>query len=563
MSVELPLVVENLTFRYRDRPQPAIRNISFNAQKGELVLIAGSSACGKTTLARCINGLIPRSYKGELTGRVLLAGQDYSREPLSRISQVVATVLQDPERQILGTKVLNEVAFGLENLGVKRAEILPRVDEALGRLKITDLRQRETFSLSGGEKQKVALAGVLAMRPSILLLDEPLASLDPASAQETLAIVRTLADEGMTVLMIEHRVEDVLHIRPSQVLFISAGEIRYQGGVEGMLQAVSYREVKLPAALILQKAAADPPPPPFEPAVARAAAMEVGREERQPGAAAARPQPLVRFEQVVFGYESEQTVLKGITLEIQRGDIMAVLGPNGAGKTTLVKHAIGLLKPKSGQVLVDGRDTRQLSVAQVAATLGYVFQSPSHMLFAPTVYEELAFGPRNLHHPPQEIEKEVQEAIQIVHLDGLEKDPPLALSFGQQKRVSIAAILAMRSRILVMDEPTAGQDYRNYMDFMDAILQMPGFEAVLFITHDIDLAVIYANRVLVINQGQVVCDGSPAEALADFERLRASRLVPTSLLQANLERFGQTGRFLRAEALAHLPLATGGSPPKS
>jgi energy-coupling factor transport system ATP-binding protein len=255
---------------------------------------------------------------------------------------------------------------------------------------------------------------------------------------------------------------------------------------------------------------------------------------------------------VRFDYEKGEEVLHGVSLNIHRGDVIAVLGPNGAGKTTLVKHAIGLLKPTGGRVLVDGRDTRELSVAQIAATLGYVFQSPSHMLFAPTVYEELAFGPTNLRHPSDRIREEVMRALEIVHLSGRESDPPLALSFGQQKRVSIAAILAMQSRILVMDEPTAGQDYRNYMSFMDAIILMPGFESILFITHDVDLAVIFANRVLLVGQGRLVADGSPAEVLGDFERLRDCRVVPTSLLQANLELLPKTGRFLRAEALANI-----------
>jgi energy-coupling factor transport system ATP-binding protein len=201
---------------------------------------------------------------------------------------------------------------------------------------------------------------------------------------------------------------------------------------------------------------------------------------------------------------------------------------------------------------VQGRDTRHTSVAQIANTLGYVFQSPSHMLFAPTVYEELAFGPKNLGHAKEQIETDVQNALEIVNLTGREQDPPLSLSFGQQKRVSIAAILAMHSRILVMDEPTAGQDYRNYMSFMEAILQMPGFEAVLFITHDIDLAVIFANRVLLVADGHLVADGSPEQVLGDLERLQRCRLVPTSLLQANLQRLPHTKRFQRAAELAHL-----------
>lgn len=539
MTTPAPLVVENLSFRYRDREIPAIRNLSFTAEPGEILLVAGASGCGKTTLVRAINGLIPRSYKGELAGHVRIFGQDTADWKLSQVSQKVGTVLQDPERQILGTKVLNEVAFGLENLGLPRSEIVRRVDEALEILKIADLRDRETFNLSGGEKQKVALAGVLAMRPSILLLDEPLASLDPASARESLDMVRKLAGEGMTVVMIEHRVEDVLRIQPERVMFLDDGELRYLGGLDGLSKMVDYHAVKLPANDIVERAKDDPAPVTFHflPGVGR------GVEGTE---------PLVKFENVCFRYEAESEILHAINLEIRQGDVIAVLGANGAGKTTLVKHAIGLLKPSSGRVLVGGQDTRQASVAQIAGTLGYVFQSPSHMLFAPTVHEELAFGPSNLKHAKSQIEKEVKEALTIVHLEDVEQQPPLALSFGQQKRVSIAAILAMRSRILVMDEPTAGQDYQNYMSFMDSILQMPGFAAVLFITHDVDLAVIYANRVLLVSDGRLIADGTAPDVLSDFDQLEACRLVPSSLLALNLKRLPQTGGFMRAEALAHI-----------
>ncbi len=542
----LPLVVENLSFRYRDRDTLAIQEISFSLRDGEILLVAGASGCGKTTLIRCINGLIPRSYKGEVSGRILIHGQETLGWPLSRISQHVGTVLQDPERQILGIRVLNEVAFGLENLGLPRDEILQRADEALERLNIVHLRDRETFNLSGGEKQKVALAGVLAMRPSILLLDEPLASLDPASALETLDMVRALADEGMSVLLVEHRVEDVLRIRPDRVLYMQEGRIRYLGDIKGLVDVVDYHEIKLPAQMVLDKAASEPRPPEIR--ILPGVKAEVEDEAEGAG----EQEPIVRFEEVFFGYEAGKEVLHGISLDIRRGEVIAVLGPNGAGKTTFVKHAIGLLKPTSGRVLVNGRDTRQSSVAEIASTLGYVFQSPSHMLFASTVREELAFGPKNLNHSPEQIEKEVSEALEIVNLVEYAKDPPLALSFGQQKRVSIAAILSMRSRILVMDEPTAGQDYKNYINFMDAIVQMPGFEAILFITHDVDMALVYANRVLLMADGRVEADGRPEEVLRDFRRLEACRLVPTSLLEVNLERLPQSGRFMRAEALAHI-----------
>lgn len=540
MDPVLPLVIENLNFRYRSRTELALKDINLQVAAGQVLLIAGASGCGKTTLARCINGLIPRSYKGEITGRIWINGQDTRDLSLAKVSQLVGTVLQDPERQILGTKVINEVAFGLENLGLPRSDILERSHDALKRLKIDHLAGRETFHLSGGEKQKVALAGVLAMRPSLLLLDEPLASLDPASARETLQMVRDLANEGMTILMVEHRVEDVLNIHPEQTIYMTGGQIQYFGPTAGLENVVDYAEIKLPAPKIIERAARLSPQPVVQPRLAGSTGEHMADR-------------LVTFEDVGFGYDREVEVLHGINLSIHRGDIIAVLGPNGAGKTTLVKHAIGLLKPKAGKVWIGAKDTEHMSVAEIAGSLGYVFQSPSHMLFAPSVREELAFGPVNLHHAPDIIKEEVAQAIEIVNLQGMEEYPPLALSFGQQKRVSIAAILAMRSKILVMDEPTAGQDYKNYMEFMDAIVQMPGFEAILFITHDIDMAVIYANRVLMVNHGNVVFDGKPEEALKDFDRLTSNRLVPTSLLKTNLDLFEKTGKFMRAENLAHIP----------
>lgn len=530
------LTIEDLNFRYLIREEPALKNINLSFSSGEVALIAGASGCGKTTLIRCINGLIPHSYRGEKSGRIMTKGKDLAPLKLAEISQMIGTVLQDPERQILGTKVVNEVAFGLENLGFNRQEILERVDESLARLKISDLRNRDTFSLSGGEKQKVALAGVLAMRPGILLLDEPLASLDPASAEETLEILRTLADEGMAILMVEHRVEDVLKIHPEQVIYLSCGEVRYQGSAKGLDESINYRDVKLPAPMIIE----------------RVKDLKAPLSYPEFNLPSTPPNTLVSFNKVGFFYEEGIPILHDISLDIRHGDVIAVLGPNGAGKTTLVKHAIGLLKPKSGQVLIGGQETSKLSVAEIAQTLGYVFQSPSHMLFAPTVREELSFGPQNLGHDKNSIEEEVKAAIDIVNLSGTEEIPPLSMSFGQQKRVSIAAVLAMRSKILVMDEPSAGQDYRNYIDFMDSILQLPNFDAILFITHDIDLAVIYANRILMVNDGQLVADGKPQDILKDYDHLRKNRLVPTSLLDVNLKYLGKTGRFMRAEQIAQV-----------
>jgi len=529
------LDIENLSFRYQRREDFALHNLSFRVKPGEVLLIAGASGCGKTTLMRCINGLIPRTYHGELLGEIRVFGKSVNEMTMPELSQQVGTLLQDPERQIVGSYVLNEVAFGLENLGLPRDEILQRADETLKFLGISNLRDRETFSTSGGEKQKVALAGVLSMRPRLLLLDEPLASLDPMSSHEALQFFRWLANQGIAIMIVEHRVEDVLTIHPENVLYLDNGEQLYYGAVDGLLQVVDYHRLKLPAPIILERAKNEPPPV-FEPLL--------HGSQNQP--------PLLSFEDVHFHYSSNlPDVLHDINFKVYPGDIIAILGHNGAGKTTLVKHALGLLKPSRGRVLLEGKDTKKITVAQAARTVGYVFQSPTQMLFAPTVAEELEFGPRNLRYDPDVIKKNVDWAIHTVHLESELQMPPLALSFGQQKRISIAAVLAMRSRILMMDEPTAGQDYWNYLAFMDSILQMPGFDSILFITHDIDLAVIYANRIILVYEGSIVEDGPPNKVLADEEQLSRCRVLPTSLLKLNQQYFPKTGHFLRAEQLAH------------
>jgi energy-coupling factor transport system ATP-binding protein len=541
----LPVSVQNLTFGYRQSKEPVLHDVSFQAEAGEVILIAGASGSGKTTLMRCLNGLIPHSYKGgDLSGIVQIFGQEPKKLSLPKMSQMVGTVLQNPEKQIVASYVGNELAFGLENLGVPRPEMVRRIDNVLSHLGILNLRDRETFQLSGGEKQKVVVGGILVLEPSILLLDEPLANLDPLSVRETLLLIRRLADEGKTVLIIEHRVEDVLKIMPDKVLFLVDGEQRYFGNVSGFEAVADPHEVKLPAPLLLKRL--------------RAEGKVMGENGRaKPTPPPSKTTPLVQFQNVSFWYEPEKPVLEEVNFAVNPGDVIAILGPNGAGKTTLVKHAIGLLKPRQGQVIVGGKDSKSISVAQMAHTLGYVFQSPSHMLFAPKVREELAFGPRNLGFDQATIDTNVEAALKLVDLEEKADAPPLALSFGQQKRVTIAAVVAMNSRILVMDEPTAGQDYRHYTDFMDHILHpragspwSEAFEAVIFITHDLDLAISYANRVLLVNNGRIAADGPPHQILQDRAMLSQCRLNPTSLLELNLELLSKTGRFMRAELLA-------------
>jgi energy-coupling factor transport system ATP-binding protein len=321
--------------------------------------------------------------------------------------------------------------------------------------------------------------------------------------------------------------------------------VKYLGGISNLPTEIDHKEVKLPAEWVVKRI--------------QQSGEKVDRTE--PAPSHERGGPLVVFENVDFRYNDETPfVLKDVNLEIHDGDLIGLLGPNGAGKSTLVKHAIGLLKPTNGNVYVEGVNTREMSVAQIARVLGYVFQSPTHMLYAPTVREELEFGPKNLGFDVDVMQKAVTDSVSTVNLKGFEEYPPLGLSFGQQKRTTIAAVLAMQSKIMIMDEPTAGQDYANYTHFMDAMcrhgldgkrsLVAENFAATLFITHDLDLALTYANRVLLFGDNHIVADGKPEDVLGDFDQLMHYRVRPTSLLRMNLDLLPRTGQFLTAEALA-------------
>lgn len=529
------LTIEKLGFQYRSGAAPAISGIDLALEPGQLLLIAGPSGCGKSTLLRCVNGLIPRSYRGELTGRVLVADQPVAELSLSRLARLVGTVLQDPEKQIVASYVAEEVAFGPENLGWPRPKILAAVDAALEELGIAHLRGRETYRLSGGEKQKVALAGLLAMEPSLLLLDEPLASLDPLAAHHALEVIREQTGRGRAVVVVEHRVDDALSVAPELALLMHEGRQTYLGPAAGLVAVADPLLVKLPAEAALERLRAsgvpDHPPP---------------TAPRPPSGEA-----IIELEHVEFWYGDDgPPVIKDVSLEIRKGDIIALLGPNGSGKSTLVKHIVGLNRPKRGAVRVEGRDTRQATTAQLARTIGYVFQSPTHMLFAPTVREELAFGPRNLGADQATIERATAHALELMRLEDQLERAPLSLSFGQQKRVGIAAVLAMESRVLVMDEPTAGQDYASYTRFMDEIAALDAFDAVIFVTHDLDLALTYANRVLLFNDGRIAADGPPEQVLPDIALLKSCNVLPTSLLELNIQLLPQTGRMLGLRQLA-------------
>jgi energy-coupling factor transport system ATP-binding protein len=541
-----PIVeIEGLTFRYRRASEPAIHDLSLAVHPGEVVLVAGPSGCGKSTLIRAINGLIPHAYPGELTGTVRVAGQSTSEQRLRDISLHVGTVLQDPARQIVGATVTSELAFGPENLGTARGDIRARISEVAREAGIEALLGRETAALSGGERQLLAMAGILMLRPQLFVVDEPLANLDPETAARLLGILRTLADAGHAVVIVEHRVEEALDLRPDRVLYLEEGRTRYLGDVAGFLQVADPDAVKLPFEVVLERALRSNGASP------ETVALPVISPPAPTNGAGAAP-PRLEFRAVRAGYEGRE-VLHGIDARLGKREIVAVLGPNGSGKTTLFRTAMRLMEPTAGEVLVDGRPAVERSIAQLATTFGFVFQSPSQMLFARTVREELEFGPRNLGRDVAKLDGIVTDALHRTGLEGLEDirgRPPLTLSFGQQKRLALAIALALQPPTLLLDEPSAGQDHRTSRRFMGELLAIPDLESIYLVTHDVDLALAHANRILLFRGGEIVADGSPADVIEDEDRWTSCNLRVTSLMRANARVRGSTDRFLGAEELA-------------
>jgi len=537
--------IEGLTFRYRRGTEPAIQDLSLAIDAGEVLLVAGPSGCGKSTLIRAINGLIPHAYPGDLTGSVRVGGRETVDQRLREISLVVGTVLQDPARQIVGATVEAELAFGPENLGIERAEIRRRIHAVAGAASIDTLLGRETAALSGGERQLLAMAGILMLQPRLYVVDEPLANLDPATAARLLSILRRLADEGHAVVIVEHRVEEALELRPDRVLYLQEGRTRYLGDVAGFLDVADPEAVKLPFEVVLARARAG--------GAAGAARGAVPLAAR-PSAGSARGDgpPRLEFRGVRAGFRDAE-VLHGVSASLGRREIVAVLGPNGSGKTTLFRTAMRLMDPTAGDVLVDGTSTAGTPVSALAATFGYVFQSPSQMLFARTVRDELAFGPRNLGRDPATFDGIIDDALRRTSLDGLEdirERPPLTLSFGQQKRLALAIALALEPRTLILDEPSAGQDHRTAGRFMREVLDIDGLESIYLVTHDVDLALTHADRILLFRAGEIVADDRPARVIEDQDRWNGCNLRVTSLMRANARWRSPDDVFLDAASLA-------------
>jgi energy-coupling factor transporter ATP-binding protein EcfA2 len=548
-GVAPPLVeIDGLTFRYRRATEPAIRDVSLTVQPGEVVLVAGPSGCGKSTLIRAINGLIPHAYSGELEGTVRVEGGLTTELKLRDIARTVGTVLQDPAKQIVGATVESELAFGPENQGVPRSEILERIRGVAAQAGIEGILGRETAALSGGERQLLAIAAILMMRPRLYVVDEPLANLDPATAERLLALLRALADEGAGIVIVEHRVEEALELRPDRVLYLDEGRTRYLGPVEGFLEIADPGAVKLPFDVVVKRIAAE-------------AKGEASGPTTPTVAAVATDEAAVRLEfRGVTAAIGETRILHGVDARLGTDEVVAVLGPNGSGKTTLFRTAMRLLDITGGSILVDGASHADRRTAELATEFGYVFQSPSQMLFARTVEHELLFGPRNLGRDPATFEELVADSLRRTALDELEDiraRPPLALSFGQQKRLALAIALALRPGTLILDEPSAGQDHRTAAEFMRGVLAIPGLRSLYLVTHDVDLALTHADRILLFREGRVVANGPPMEVIADIVRWKACNLRFTSLMEANMRWGPAAGRFLDADTLARRIVANG------
>jgi energy-coupling factor transporter ATP-binding protein EcfA2 len=535
--------VEGLSFRYRRASEPALVDLDLTVDAGEVLLVAGPSGCGKSTLIRALNGLIPHAYPGELTGSVRIAGGLTTEQKLRDISLLVGTVLQDPARQIVGATVEGELAFGPENLGTPRGEIRQRITRVAREAGIEPLLGRETAALSGGERQLLAMGGILMLEPRLFVVDEPLANLDPQTAARLLGTLRRLADEGHAVVIVEHRVEEALDLRPDRVLYLEEGRTRYLGDVAGFLEIADPEAVKLPFEVVLARVTGS-----------RGGAAARGKPPAPPARSAIEADgapPRLEFRGVRAGYDGRE-VLHGIDTKLGAREVVAILGPNGSGKTTLFRTAMRLMDPTAGAVFVDGRPATERSVAQLATTFGFVFQSPSQMLFARTVREELEFGPRNLGRDVAALDGIVTDALRRTGLDALEdiRDrPPLTLSFGQQKRLALAIALALEPPTLMLDEPSAGQDHRTARKFMGELLDIPALESVYLVTHDVDLALAHADRILLFRGGEIVADGSPAQVIEDEDRWSSCNLRVTSLMRANRQ-YGTATRFLDTEALA-------------
>lgn len=521
--------IKSLTFTYENRTSPALSNVNLEIQKGEFVLLAGQSGSGKSTLIKCLNGLIPHRYVGAYAGGVSVSGRLVSGTNLLNLGLTVGTVLQEVEKQVVSPLVEDEIAFGPSNLALPRADIEARVQRAVESLGMESLRKRFTFALSGGQKQKLAIADIVSMEPSIVLFDEPLANLDSEGVALMQDTFRKMSRDGKTVLVAEHRTEEVLKAGPSRVMVMDQGRVVADSTKPDVL--ADYADVlKVPAQYFIRGRKVVPAPRPRSP---------VEREGED----------LVECRDLVVEYTGGVRALDGVSLKIRRGERIALLGNNGAGKSTLALAMTGIVKPTQGSILVKGRDSKELGVADIARTIAVVFQSPFLMLFSKTVREELSFGPKNIGISGSELLAVVPQAAKECGIEHLLDGSPYATSFGEKKRVCVAAVLTMRPECVVLDEPTAGQDYANCTHFMNFIDSIQSARSFIVITHDPDLAIDYTDRSIVMHGGKIIADGPTKKVLADERVLREAAIRDTSLIELSKKYTGGNSVLTSGELL--------------
>ena len=528
-------------FQYNAQAEPTLYDIDLSVRKGEKIVIIGPSGCGKSTLAHCINGLIPFALPGESTGTVMVAGKPTKDQGIFELSRTVGTVLQDSDAQFIGLTVAEDIAFALENDCIGEPELHDRVHRVAEMVDMSSHLLHAPSDLSGGQKQRVSLAGVMVDDVEVLLFDEPLANLDPATGKTAIELVDEIHEKtGAAIIIIEHRLEDVLHRDVDRIVLMAKGRILADAPPDEILSSPLLVEngIREPLYLSALKYAGVSVAPDMLPHSIRT--LKINEEDRRsvqdwfhsvPVPPEREPQPyLLRAQHVEFTYDSGHKALNDVSVDIRRGEMLAIVGTNGAGKSTFSKVVCGFERHQKGEITFAGCDWASLSLKERADHVGYVMQNPNQMISKTMIYDEVALGLRTRKVPEEEIRPRVEDVLKVCGLWPFRNWPISALSFGQKKRVTIASILVLDPEMIILDEPTAGQDYRHYTEIMEFLrdLNAKGVTVVL-ITHDMHLMLEYAPRAVVFSAGQVLADDSSAAILTDPEIITAASLKETSL----------------------------------
>ncbi|OLS06288.1 heme ABC transporter ATP-binding protein [Lacticaseibacillus casei] len=532
--------LEHVTFQYDSQAEPTLHDVNLTIQPGEKVLIVGPSGSGKSTLGNLINGLIPHAFPGKLSGTVKVNGAVVQDQSLAALSVNVGTVLQDPDAQFVALTAGEDIAFALENSAVVPSEMHTRVKKWADRLKIGDLLAQAPQSLSGGQKQRVAMAGVLIDEGDVLLFDEPLASLDPATGEASVALIDELHQAyHVTEVIIEHRLEDVLRRPVDRLVVMADGRILADDTPENLLRGQLLQKIGLREPLYLEAAefaGIDLKQATHLADLETFDAPELGAKlatftEDAPTVVAEKPQaPLLTVDALQFAYPKGRQIFTDLNLTLHHGEMVALVGRNGVGKSTLSHLIAGFLTPSAGKITLDGEDLADWSVKERADKIGYILQDPNQMISKHLIFDEVALGPRLRGWDEARVKDAVLAALKVCGLYPFRSWPINALSYGQKKRVTIATILVLKPALMILDEPTAGQDWRHFTDMMRFLtkLNAQGITMML-ITHDMHLMLEYAQRAIVLGDGGVLMDATPATVLTNPAVIEHASLAQPSL----------------------------------